>query len=133
MLYGSELWQLTNSEVETLEVFQRNKIKQLQGLPSRTSNVAALGLMGILPVQAEINKRVLTLFRNLVHDTSSLEYGICLRQLALKLALKSPRSRSLLTYGILSKYGLPSAQNILLDTPSKLAWKATVRDAINPF
>ena len=59
MLFGVELWKLNKGEVEKLELFQRGKVKQIQGLPTRTATAATLGLIGILPIQAEIHKRVL--------------------------------------------------------------------------
>ena len=80
----------------------------------------------MLPVQAEIHRRVLSFFRNLINDNNSLEWEICLRQVALKLKLVYVQS-------ILDKYNLPSASELLLDTPSCNAWKASVSLAMMSF
>jgi hypothetical protein len=128
MLFGTELWQLNKTDLETLELYQRTRIKQIQGLPSRTANVAALGMLGLLPIQAEVDKRVLSLFRNLIADKGSIEYDICLRQLA----MKTFNSKSWLMYvqQVLMKYDLPSAQDLLVNTPSKRQWRSTVAKVV---
>ena len=71
------------------------------------------------------------LFRNVVQCKSSVEYSIALRQLA----VKNPRSKSsfIQVDGILSKYGLPSAHEILLNTPPKGTWKRTIKERIQSF
>jgi hypothetical protein len=131
MLYSSELWQLSKGDIEVLELFQRRKIKEIQGLPSRTANVAALGLLGVFPIQAEIHRRALTLFRNLISNTDSLEREICLRQVAVKLS----NSNSWLNYvqTILDLYDLPGTSELLLDVPTRQAWKTLVGKAIKSF
>ena len=59
-----------------LETFQRKSLKQIQSLPDKTPNVVTLGLVGILPVEAVIDKNALNLFMNVISDKNSIEYQI---------------------------------------------------------
>ena len=131
LLYGSELWMITAKLLCKLETFQINKLKQLQGLPDRTSNIAVRSLLGILPIEAEIDKRVLSLFRNLINDPDCIEYRICQRQLA----MKNGKSKSWFIYvdKILSEYLLPSAHILLQNTPTKQEWKKKLKDAVSLY
>ena len=79
MLYSTELWQLNSTDTEKLEIFQRARVKQIQGLLIRTSNTTVLGLLGMLLVQADVHKRVLVFSRTLIDNKDSLEWEICLR------------------------------------------------------
>ena len=68
LTYGLEVLTLRKKDLNSLESFQVRCAKQLQGLPTKTSNSAATALLGLLPVEACINKCVLTLFCNIVRD-----------------------------------------------------------------
>ena len=59
-------------------------MKQIQSLPDKTPNVVTLGLLGILPVEAVIDKNALNLFMNVISDENSIEYQTAERQLAMK-------------------------------------------------
>ena len=72
LTYGLEVLTLRKKDLNSLESFQVRRAKQLQGLPTKTSNSAATALLGLLPVEACINKCVLTLFCNIVRDPSAL-------------------------------------------------------------
>ena len=72
-------------DLNSLYTFQVRSAKQLQGLPIKTLNSAAMALLGLLPVEACINKSVLTLFCNIARDPHCIEYDIAVRQLAVKL------------------------------------------------
>jgi hypothetical protein len=74
LLYGAEIWMLNKTQILRLETFQLKKLKQLQGLPPRTSSIAVRGLMGLLPIEAEIDRRALTLFRSAVSNPENIEY-----------------------------------------------------------
>jgi hypothetical protein len=128
MLHGAELWQLKTTHLEKLDQFQRCKIREVQGFPLRTAIPAVLGLLGVLPISAVIHRQALTLLRNMVADKESLEYNVCLRQVA----MKAPSSQSWLVYinSILDLYQLPNVSSIVLNTPSKPEWKRTVSQAI---
>ena len=84
--HGLEFLTLTKKDIEMLEKFQRRSLKQIQSLPDKTPNVVTLGLLGILPVEAVIDKNALNLFMNVISDKNSIEYQIAKRQLAMKIA-----------------------------------------------
>ena len=41
-------------------------------------------MMGMFPITAEIDRKSLTFFRNIIKDKNSLEFDICEKQLAVK-------------------------------------------------
>ena len=55
LLYGTELWAFSKNHINKLEAFQQEKLRQLQNLPKRTAKQAVRGLLGLLPVEAEIH------------------------------------------------------------------------------
>jgi hypothetical protein len=60
-----------------------SSLKQLQWLPSRCSNAAVYLLLGAEPIQATINKRMLSLFGQINRDQNSMENKIAYRQIAI--------------------------------------------------
>ncbi|MEW8547288.1 MAG: reverse transcriptase family protein, partial [Candidatus Thiodiazotropha sp.] len=61
MLYGLETYNLRSKDVQQLEQLQRSVIKRIQCLPINTATTAAYGLLGIRPIQQELDLRKLTL------------------------------------------------------------------------
>ena len=106
-----------------LETFQRKSSKHIQSLPDKTPNVVTLGLLGILPVEAAIDKNALNLFMNVISDKNSIEYQIAERQLA----MKDSREKSWFNYiqSILETYNMPSIYSLFDEQPSKSKWKKT--------
>jgi hypothetical protein len=100
-----------------------------RSLPERTSNAAILGLASTLPIEAEIDKKTLSFYRNMMEDKSSAEYNIVLRQLG----TKTNQSASWVIHveKILQKYSLPNAFSILSNTPPKTTWKAKTNNVIS--
>ena len=111
LTYGLEILNLKKKDINALEAFQVRCVKQLQGLPTKTANSAALALLGLLPVEACIIKCALTLFCNVIRDSQCIEYDIAMRQLA----VKSPTDTSFFSKvrNILDLYSLPYAYMIL--------------------
>jgi hypothetical protein len=72
-LYGLDVIQLTASDVKNLNVYFNKLIKQIQHLPERTANVGALLLLGQIPIEGQIHKRMLCTFRNVIASTNSVE------------------------------------------------------------
>ena len=65
-LYGCELWNSAPpSHLDKLERSHRLCAKTIQGLPLSTSTDVALGALGLLPIEAEIDKRKLQFFSQL--------------------------------------------------------------------
>ena len=56
LTYGLEVLSLRRKHIDRLEAFQRRTMKQLQGLPNKTSDTAALTLIGTLPISVCIEK-----------------------------------------------------------------------------
>ena len=52
-------------EFECLEKFQRQSLRQIQGLPDKTPNSITLALLRMLPLKTVIHKNVLNLFMNI--------------------------------------------------------------------
>jgi hypothetical protein len=128
LLYGTELWMLQGSDLEKMEVFQRVKLRQLQNLPEQCSNLAVMGLAGLLPIEGEISRKALNLFRNIAAKDQQLEHQIAMRQLA----VKDYTSNSWFIYidGLLDKYELPNAHVVLANPPTKQHWKELVKHSI---
>ncbi len=74
LTFGLEVMNLKNKDINVLEAFQRKSLKQIQGLPDKAPNTAALALLGIAPVEMIIHKNMLTLFGNIIRNEDSIEY-----------------------------------------------------------
>ena len=73
LLYGLDVIQLSAIDVKNLNVFFNKLIKQIQHLPERTANAGALLLIGQIPIEGQIHKRMLCTFRNVIANTNSVE------------------------------------------------------------
>ena len=128
LLYGLEVLDLKQSDLQRLESYQKKSLKQIQHLPDRAPNSASLALMGILPIEAVVHKNMLNLFWRWL-TSEGIEYDICLRQLA----VKSPDEKSWFNRirDLLYRYDLPSP-SVLLEQPlSKSKWKSMIDKAIH--
>jgi hypothetical protein len=125
MLSGAEVWALSPAETEPLELFQRQFLKQIQGLPDNAATAAVHMLTGVLPIAATLHIRTLTYFRQTVSNPQSVEYGIALQQLA----LKNDTSCSWYIHieRLAHQYDLPSPYEVVLRTPTKAQWKRMVK------
>ena len=131
MLFGLEVTNNPTSEIKKIEQFQRETMKQLQGLPPNASNAATYLLLGIVPLEGALEKSILTTFCTMLRNTNTAEYRILYRQLA----TKNVKSKSWINIAkdALYKYGLPSAYDLVLDTPEKDSWKHSIKNAINLY
>ena len=131
ILFGLEVTNIPNSEIQTLEKFQRDTMKQIQSLPPSASNAMTYLLLGMLPMEGALDKKVLTTFCSMLRNQESAEYRIIQRQLA----MKSDKSKSwvVIVKKLLFKYHLPSAYDLFLDTPSKGSWKSSVNKAVKAY
>ena len=129
LIYGLEIQHVTDTQIQKLNQFQIKSLKQLQWLPSRCSNAAVYLLLGAKPIQATINKRMLSLFGQIIRDQNSMENKIAYRQIAIyDLNSKSWFSKLKM---VLMKYGLPEAFHLLQNPPNKLEWKTMVDKKVN--
>ena len=131
LTYGLEIVNITDKQIQQINSFQLKSLKQLQWLPDRCANVAVYLLVGAEPMEALIDKKVLTFFGQIIRDQNSLEYQIAMRQIAIyDLNSKSWFSRLKST---LAKYNLPSATKLMLEPPKKGIWKTICTKAVNKY
>ena len=79
MLYGCELWHLNRHAVSELEKVQNITVHIMQGFLPGTSASASRGLLGLLSIEAEIDKRKLYFLGRLM----LMSYGIPCRKIFL--------------------------------------------------
>ena len=84
LVNGLEILTLQWKDIENLEMFQRKPLRQIQGLPDKTSNSITLALLGILLLETIILKNALNLFMNIARNKDFIEYEIAERQLVKK-------------------------------------------------
>ena len=129
VIYGLEVLNLGKKDIAQLEAFQRRCMKQLQALPTKTSETAALALMDALPISVCVDKNILSLFGRVVRDQSSIENELAVRQLAIRSITKKSWFSSVRV--VLNAYSLPSAYELLKNPPSKEQWKKTVKGKVH--
>ena len=84
MVYGLEVFNLSNKDILQLEQLQRTVLRQIQSFPINTSLVAVYGLLGVRPIEQELDLRKLTFLGSVLLNKGTLEYEIAQRQLAVK-------------------------------------------------
>ena len=131
-LYGSELWQLKMNNYIELEKVQNIMVRIMQGLLPGTSGSAARGLLGLLSVEAEIDKRKLYFLGRLINMGAGAP---CRRVFFIRLLRwKWNYSKKLTGFvpdivKILTKYDLLEVLTTYIltnDFPIKPLWKKTV-------
>ena len=127
--YGLESVRLAKKDIDSLEKYQRGLLKQLQSLPDRCATIPVYTLLGAKPIQVVLDIRALSFFGNMIRQKDSIEHQIIRRQLAVK--DEDSKSFTITIRKILQKYDLPSAYDLLENTPGKDQWKAMVKKATN--
>ena len=84
LVYGLEVQQLTRTDIEVLEKFQRKCLRHTQGLPDKTPNCVTLSLIGVPPVETIVHQNMLNLFVSSARSQNSVEYEVLERQLVMK-------------------------------------------------
>ena len=131
LLYGLDMIRLTKTDIKKLLTYYVQLLKQIQHLPVRTSTAAVLILAGQLPIEAELHKRMLSLFRNIAENKGSMKNNIAFRPLAIK--PEDSDSWFIQIVKVTEMYNLPSPRDILNPVPNKATWKRTVYTAINEY
>ena len=128
LTYGLDVLRLTATNTLDMERVRLNALKRYQNLPTRTATEGVYILSGALPIEAILDRQMLTLLGNVARHPGTAEYDILLRQLA----VKDDSSNSLIVTmrGLLAKYDLPTAWQVFSTKPSKDNWKLLVKRAI---
>lgn len=80
LLFGLEAVILRRKDITNLDTYYKKMLRCIQGLPDTTATEALYLLSGVLPIEAQLHIRILTLFG----AVASLEENAPLRALALK-------------------------------------------------
>ncbi|VDI29779.1 Hypothetical predicted protein [Mytilus galloprovincialis] len=130
LLYSLEVLLLNNGDIKLLRDFHVNFLRQIQALPSRTAISAVYLLVGALPIEAEIHKRVLSLFHSIFSSNNENLKKALERQYVLQTHELTFLNR---VADILYMYNLPPWTDLKDQLPSKLSWKCKAREAINNY
>jgi hypothetical protein len=128
LLYSLETLILAMKDISELESFQRVQLRLMQHLPKSTATPALYLLLGIPPIEAQLDITTLVYFVDIMRRSDSVERAVIERQLV----MKSPDSNSWpwYVYNKLKKYNLPSAFSLLKSQPSKPKWRRMVKAAV---
>jgi hypothetical protein len=133
MIHGLEAMILKNGDLMVLEKAYKQILRDIQSLSKRTASEAVYLLMGMLPIQAEIHIRTLSLFGAVMR----LEEGTLLRNLAERqLAVNSNPRTCWFRYvwDIAKTYGLESSLiGSTLNPISKEGWKDLITSSVKNF
>ena len=107
-------------------------LKQILALPTSTADVAVYVIHGFLPVEGQIDKKIITLLNNVPQvDDNSVEKQMAIRQLT----IKNGRSISWFVYArkTLLKYDLGDIHEHLENPYENNLWKATLNKTVNKY
>jgi hypothetical protein len=132
LTYGLEIVQPKQSNLVKLELFQKTILKQILSLPINTPDPTAYILSGLLPVEAIIDIKCMTLFNNICRQPdNAIEKQLTMRQLL----NKSTDSRSwfINIKKILLKYEFSNIDELWTNPIRKSIWKSSVQKAVENF
>lgn len=130
LLYGLETVTLLQKDIDNLNKFHKNILRQIQNLPERTAVPIIYGLVGQFPIEFELHRRQFSLFGNIVRE-DCIERELAARQLAVK--DENSSSWFVMIKKNLYKYGLPDPFELLENPPTKYAWKDKVKETLVSF
>ena len=117
LLYSLEVLPLTDTQIVQLQRFHISTLKRKQSLPERTASSVVQLLLGVLPVQAEIHKRQLSLLHSIANLKNARIKGLMSRQLS----LECQKSFFVAAEPTLKMYAYSLPQSSQLENFSKLA------------
>jgi hypothetical protein len=129
LTYSLEVLQPRSSNIHKLEQFQKSILKRILSLPKNAPDPVLYIISGILPTEAQIDIKCLTLFNNIARQPEdAIENLLAKRQLNIK--ENNSTSWFITIKEKLYKYNLPNPLS-LLDSPlRKNEWKNTVKKAV---
>ena len=86
LLYRLELVLPCKTLINKLETYQKKMLQQILSLPTSTADVAVYVISGFLPVESQIDKKILTLLNNVARQNitcTPVEKQIAIRQLTI--------------------------------------------------
>ena len=84
LLYGLEVLSLNKKQLDELEKFHLEALKNIQSLPTRTANSVTYLLLGALPLKAEMDRKQLGLFHSIVTSENLTRQEVSKRQIPMK-------------------------------------------------
>ena len=131
MSYGLEAICMADKDLEEIEAYYRNLLRMMQFLPNSTAKPAIYLLMGCLPAEGLIHRKMLTLLMSILSRPGTPEHDVMIRQLCTKDL--SSNSWTVQARLALDRYGLPPALQLAANPPELSIWKRDVKKAITKY
>ncbi len=131
LLHGLEATVLPSKSLAALDAYYRGLLRQIQNLPPRSPIEAIYILLGTLPIEAILHKRILSLFGAI----SRLGHSHPLHQIATRqMAVRDPQSSSWFSQiqRLGMKYDIDVHSALQQDWP-KDAWKSHVKKMVDSY
>ena len=125
MIYGLEALILKEKDLNPLEQYYKNLLRQIQHLPDSTATPAIYLLLGAIPVQDLIHIKILTFFASIARRKNAVENELFRRQMAVKDMTSNSWVNQVMR--LLHEYDFPSIFEIMNDPPEKVKWKKLVQ------
>ena len=129
MLYGSEIWKITNSEVLLLERVHRKIVRTVQGFPTRCPVSALNGSVGSLDIDRRIIQRKLSF----AYAITTLFEEYVVRSVLAERVSNGFSEASVISSQttLLRDLALPSVPELLQDSPVSLCtWKKSLKEIL---
>ena len=128
MVYGSELWSITNTELNILEHAHHKILRTIQGLPIRCPAAALQSLIGSRSISSYISQRQLAFTNSIINMQAS-----DLPKWLLETRVGNPRAKRItVTWkNLLDELCLPSIKQLLSTSGHKEIWKRSVKRLLN--
>ena len=125
LLYGCELWSLTQTELTLLERTHRKILRTISGMPIRCKSLALQQSLGTISIRSLIHQRQL----NFIHSFTSLPPDSLPSVIFVKRMAGpfSPRSSLTIFHSLVDTYKLPSIPSVLSNHLSRSQWKSLIK------
>jgi hypothetical protein len=132
LLYALEICLPTGQHLMRLEIYLKKILKQILSLPVNTADMAIYILTGVLPAEAQIEKKAMIHLGALCRlPPDSAERRIAYRQLCVK--SRNTNSWFAAVRVICLKYDIPDPLDQLRNPKSKFAWKRLVNNKVDVY
>ena len=128
LLHGLDATILGQQEIKLLEQFYKRLLRQIQTLPENTATEAIYLLLGAIPIENQLHRRVLNLFGNICRLPANHSLKkVALRQLAVRFKKKQSWFSYIVKIGEIYNIDIHAAITI---PATKEEWKKRVKIAI---